>query len=84
MKKYETVASAITADIESGKYPSGSVLPTEEKLTAMYAVSRQTVRRALSALVESGLISKRQGSGSVVRPKRRNGTNRLSSLPNAI
>lgn len=72
MKKYETVASAITADIESGKYLSGAVLPTEEKLTAMYAVSRQTVRRALSALVESGLISKRQGSGSVVRQKRLN------------
>ena len=70
MKKYETVASAIIDDIKSGKYPSGTALPTEENLTAMYAVSRQTVRRALSLLVDRGLISKRQGSGSIVRPKR--------------
>lgn len=48
MKKYEVLASAVRADIEQGKYPEGSALPTEEKLTEMFGVSRQTVRRALA------------------------------------
>ena len=69
MKKYETVASALTAGIESGKYPEGTALPTEDMLTRMYGVSRQTVRRALAELVEGGVITRRQGSGSVVRPR---------------
>lgn len=67
MKKYETVAQAIIKEIESGKYPDGAALPTEDTLTLEYGVSRQTVRRALAMLVESGMIVKRQGSGSVVR-----------------
>lgn len=41
MKKYETVAAALISDIKSGKYPRGSALPTEERLTLMYGVSRQ-------------------------------------------
>ena len=48
LKKYETVAAALISDIKSGKYPRGSALPTEERLTLMYGVSRQTVRRALN------------------------------------
>ncbi len=69
MKKYEAVAQSIKSDIESGIYPDGRLLPTEEMLTVKYSVSRQTVRKALAILVEDGLIIKRQGSGSVVRPK---------------
>ena len=70
MKKYESVAAAIGTDIENGKNPEGTVLPTEERLTAMFSVSRQTVRRALAILSDNGQIIKRQGSGSVVRSKR--------------
>lgn len=70
MKKYETVAAALISDIKSGKYPRGSALPTEERLTLMYGVSRQTVRRALSVLAEGGMISTRRGSGSTVLPER--------------
>ena len=44
-----------------------SKLPTEEKLCQTYAVSRQTVRHALSILEAEGLISRRQGSGSYIR-----------------
>lgn len=73
MKKYESIAAELGGEIKSGKYPSGAALPTEDRLTAMYGVSRQTVRRALSLLVEDGLIVKRQGSGSVVRPVHRTG-----------
>ena len=72
MTKYEAVAQAIKNDIENGLYKEGQPIPTEELLTAQYDVSRQTIRKALSLLVEDNLILKRQGSGSVVRPKRLN------------
>ena len=67
MTKYEAVAQAIKNDIENGVYKEGQPIPTEELLTAQYDVSRQTIRKALSLLVEDNLIIKRQGSGSVVR-----------------
>ena len=72
MTKYEAVAQAIKTDIENGLYKEGQPIPTEELLTAQYDVSRQTIRKALSLLVEDNLILKRQGSGSLVRPKRLN------------
>ena len=64
MTKYEAVAQAIKTDIENGLYKEGQPIPTEELLTAQYDVSRQTIRKALSLLVEDNLILKRQGSGS--------------------
>lgn len=67
MKKYEAVAEAIKKEIKNKTYRDGQALPTEEALTSIYGVSRQTVRKALSLLVEENLIAKRQGSGSVVR-----------------
>lgn len=72
MKKYEAVALAIRNDIEKGVYVEGQALPTEDTLTTQFSVSRQTIRKALSCLVEDDLIVKRQGSGSVVRQKRQN------------
>lgn len=42
---------------------SGQRLPTEAELMAAYGVSRTTVRSAVAALVERGLLVKRQGRG---------------------
>lgn len=67
MKKYEFVANKLSEGIKTGYYPNGTHLPTEEKLTQIYNVSRQTVRKALSILEEKNIIEKRQGSGSVVK-----------------
>lgn len=69
MKKYELVEDSLQKLINSGEYPAGTLLPTEEQLTIMYNVSRQTVRKALSILEDKGIIEKRQGSGSLVRKR---------------
>lgn len=45
-------------------------LPTERQLQAIFSVSRDTVRRALRELAESGLIYHVQGSGSFVAPRK--------------
>lgn len=52
--------------ILSGKQPAGTLLPGEQQLAATHHVSRVTVRRALDALSNEGLIEKRAGAGSMV------------------
>ncbi|AFT90458.1 GntR family transcriptional regulator [Paraburkholderia phenoliruptrix] len=45
-----------------------TLLPTEEQLCAQFDVSRVTIRRALSILERSGLISRQRGRGTIVSP----------------
>ncbi|MEM6355609.1 MAG: GntR family transcriptional regulator [Pseudomonadota bacterium] len=54
-------------DIAGGRVRPGSALPGEQRLAAIHGVSRVTVRRALEALANDGLIEKRPGAGSIVR-----------------
>jgi DNA-binding GntR family transcriptional regulator len=46
--------------------PPGSPLPSEPELTKRYAVSRDTVRRAMQVLREIGLAETRRGVGHFV------------------
>ncbi len=55
--------------IESGEFEAHTSLPTEAELSRQYNVSRATVREALRALVNLGLIEKRHGLGSFVKPR---------------
>ena len=64
--KYKEIAAALKQQILDGVYPPGSLLPTEQQLCSIHDASRQTIRTALQALAEEGLISRRQGSGSRV------------------
>jgi GntR family transcriptional regulator len=54
--------------ISNGLHSEGAALPSEQRLAETHGVSRVTVRRALEALTHDGLIEKRVGSGSIVRP----------------
>jgi GntR family transcriptional regulator/GntR family frlABCD operon transcriptional regulator len=53
--------------IIEGVYPEGSLLPSENELCQLHAVTRPTVRQALTKLAVEGYIMKRQGKGSIVR-----------------
>ena len=64
--RYEMFASSLIADIESGKYPVGTLLPAEPELCAQYALSRHTVREGVRKLVEMGLVSRQRGIGTRV------------------
>lgn len=55
-------------DIAKGTWGAGATLPGEQRLAEMFDVSRVTVRRALDALAGDGLIDRRPGSGTTVRP----------------
>ena len=60
---------ALQEAIAAGRYPVGSVLPGETKLAAVHGVSRVTVRSALAALADAGVVSRQVGRGSVVLPQ---------------
>jgi len=66
---YASLADTLLERIEDGSYPVGSLLPTEAELCAQFGLSRTTVREAIRALKEIGLISRRAGVGTVVRAK---------------
>jgi GntR family transcriptional regulator, transcriptional repressor for pyruvate dehydrogenase complex len=56
----------LTAEIVSGKLPSGARLPTEQEMIAATGVSRTVVREAVAALRAEGLVITRQGVGAFV------------------
>ena len=53
-------------EIASGRLRQGERLPSEPSLSAQYQISRTTVRLALSALEQEGLIRKEKGRGAFV------------------
>lgn len=60
------VARDLRAGIASGRYPVGSLLPTELDLCEHYGASRHTVRTAIRQLQDQGLISRRKKAGTRV------------------
>lgn len=64
--KQNVITDKIKAEINSGKYNNGDKIPTEAEYSALYHVSRQTVRKALNVLEAEQLITRIQGSGSYV------------------
>ncbi len=60
---WTSIAEALTADIGAGRYGPGDKLPTEAELSVRFGVNRHTVRRALAALADDGLVHSRRGSG---------------------
>jgi GntR family phosphonate transport system transcriptional regulator len=63
---WQAIADALRGDISDGRYAPGDKLPTEAALSDRFGVNRHTVRHALSALVEDGLVRTRRGSGAFV------------------
>ena len=63
---YLQLQRAIREAIEKRALAPEDALPPERQIAADLSVSRITVRKALDALVEEGLLVRRQGSGNFV------------------
>ncbi len=61
--KFEHIYKDIKEKIEDSTYSYGTLLPSENQLTAIYGCSRNTVRRALSMLSEDGYLQAIHGKG---------------------
>lgn len=70
MKKFDDIYLDIKLKIENFEYKANDLLPSENQLTELYQVSRETVRKALKLLLEQGYIQKKQGKGSIVLDRR--------------
>ena len=75
--RYAALARLLSAEIESGRYRVGDMIPTEAELQQRFDVSRHTVREALRELKTQGLVMARAGIGTVVRAKAAGGQFRL-------
>ncbi|MDH6135037.1 GntR family transcriptional regulator [Kitasatospora sp. MAA4] len=64
---YKQVAREMRKSIARGQWTPGDRIPTEDKLTALYGVSRPTVRQAVAELRSEGLLDVQQGRGTYVR-----------------
>ena len=69
--RYAQIARDITGGMTSGRFPVGSILPTELELCDQYGVSRHTIRAALRQLQDLGLVSRRKRAGTRVEAVRR-------------
>ncbi len=70
MSKYQSVISWLTEQIDSGKFSPGEKIPSENELCDRFGLSRQTIRHAISKLIDDGLVESRQGSGTYVSDQR--------------
>ncbi|SFS57840.1 GntR family transcriptional regulator, phosphonate transport system regulatory protein [Sulfitobacter marinus] len=63
---WKAIADTVCGDITGGVYCAGDKLPTEATLAARFGVNRHTVRQALAALADEGIVHARRGSGVFV------------------
>jgi GntR family phosphonate transport system transcriptional regulator len=67
---WRQVADGIERGIAEGRFAPGERLPGETEIAETYRVNRHTVRRALAALAERGLVRAERGSGTYVEAPR--------------
>ncbi len=63
---YLQLREVVRNKIEEGEYPPGTAIPSENELSETYGVNRLTVRNAMDALVNEGLLMRIQGKGVFV------------------
>ena len=62
----EQVTEQLRSEICSGRWKVGKKIPTEPQLCEFTGTGRNTVREAVQALVHTGMLERRQGSGTYV------------------
>jgi GntR family transcriptional regulator len=67
---YHQARQYILERIEAGVWPVGSQIPTEHQLCRTLSVSRATVVRALTELVNQGVLERQHGKGTFVASPR--------------
>src|SRR5258708_25302700 len=67
---WRRIADDLEQAIALGTHAAGERLPGEVEIAIRFGVNRHTVRRALAALTERGLVRAERGSGTYVERKR--------------
>ncbi len=64
---WRQIEHTLAEEIRNRRWDEGQRLPTEAELSRRFGVNRHTLRRAISALVDRGLVRVEQGRGAFVR-----------------
>ncbi|MDP9495599.1 MAG: GntR family transcriptional regulator [Actinomycetota bacterium] len=67
LARYEEIASDLRSLIAAAA--PGDRLPSDAELCEKYGVSRMTARQAVQAVAADGLVDRRRGAGTFVRPQ---------------
>jgi GntR family transcriptional regulator len=65
---YRRIAADLADKIREGTYRPGDALPAQRDLSAQYGVTLMTLRQALQALRDEGLIVQQAGRGTFIAP----------------
>lgn len=71
LPRYAQLREAIVSAIEDGFWDQGDKLPPEAEIAKTTPFSLGTVQKALKALVDDGVLIRRQGAGTFVAENRR-------------
>ena len=64
---WRQIDRSLSGDISGGAWAPGERLPTEQALAQRFQVNRHTIRRAIQAMVQRGLLRVEQGRGTFVQ-----------------
>lgn len=64
---YIQVKDILIERIQNGIWKTNTLIPTEQELMKEFKVSRTTLRQAINILVQSELLEKKQGRGTIVK-----------------
>jgi GntR family histidine utilization transcriptional repressor len=70
LPRYREIYDALRQKIVSGAWPAGHKLPSEPELARAFGCARMTLGKALGALAEQRLITRRRRAGTTVSPPR--------------
>lgn len=77
---YLRLKALIQSAVHDGRLRANDALPSEREIANMLEISRVTVRKALSDLVDEGVLTQRRGSGTFVTHSATRVEQRLSRL----
>lgn len=67
---FQRIKDYLIGEIAAGRWSEGDLVPSEQALVRHFGVSRMTVNRAVRELTAEQVLTRRQGAGTFVAPKK--------------
>jgi GntR family histidine utilization transcriptional repressor len=67
---FQRIKDYLIGEIAAGRWQEGELVPSEQALVRQFGVARMTVNRAVRELTAEQVLTRRQGSGTFVAPKK--------------
>lgn len=71
---FQRIKDYLNGEIATGRWKAGDMIPSEQALVRQFGVSRMTVNRAMRELTAEHVLTRRQGAGTFVAPRKHQAT----------